>query len=142
MSSPEPYPPQQPYPGSVAPPVGPRNGVGTAALIVAVIALLLCWTVIAGIIGGLVAVVLGIAGRARVKHGAADNGAITTAGIALGALAVVVGFAFVPIWTSVVQRAGFGDFVSCIQKAGSDPAAQAQCESSFREKIESEFAPR
>lgn len=149
MSSPEPYPapqppypgypPPPPYPGYPAPQVGPRNGLGSAALIMAMLALVFSWSIIGGIVGGLIAVVLGFAGRGRAGRGDADNGAIANAGIGLGALAVVVGVAFIPIWIGFLSEAGIGDYVDCMQKAGTDRPAQVQCENSFREQVEKNY---
>lgn len=151
MSSPEPYPapaplapypgypPPPPYPGYPVPVVGLRNGLGSAALVLAMVALLSCWSIIGGIVGGLIAVVLGFAGRSRAARGEADNGAIANAGIGLGALAVAVGIAFIPIWIGFLSEAGIGDYVGCMEKAGTDRPAQVQCENSFREQIEKNY---
>ncbi|MGB5111793.1 MAG: DUF4190 domain-containing protein [Mycobacterium sp.] len=149
MSSPEPYPapqppypgypPPPPYPGYPAPQVGPRNGLGSAALIMAMLALLFSWSIIGGIVGGLIAVVLGFAGRRRAGRGDADNGAIANAGIGLGALAVVVGVAFIPIWIGFLSEAGIGDYVDCMEKAGIDRPAQVQCENSFRGQVKKDY---
>lgn len=146
MSSPGPYPaPNAPYPGHPppgyppAPPTGPRNGLGTWALVTAALALLFSWTIVGGVIGGLIAVVLGFAGRGRAMRGEADNGPIANAGIGLGALAVVVGIAFVPIWLGFFSAAGMGDYIDCMQKAGTDRPAQTQCENGFRERVERDY---
>ena len=128
-----------PYP---APPAGPRNGVGTGALVVAVAALVLSWSVVGGAIGGIIAVVLGITGRGRARRGEADNGPIATAGMALGALAVVVGIAAVPVWSGFLRDAGVGEYLSCMEEAigqsgtSLDPAAQQKCENEFQDRIE------
>lgn len=135
MSSPGPYPPAHaPHPGY--PPPGPRNQVGTWALVLAVVALLFSWSIIGGIVGGSVAVVLGFAGRARAARGEADNAPIANAGIGLGALAVIIGAAFVPIWIGLFSEAGMGDYVRCVEHAGNDRAAQQQCENAFLERVQ------
>lgn len=145
MSSPGPYPapypphPAQypPYPGQ--PPTGPRNQLGTWALVLAMLALLFSWSILGGVIGGAIAVVLGFAGRGRAARGAADNAPIANAGIGLGALAVIVGVAFVPIWIGFFTEAGMGDYVRCMEQAGTDRTAQEQCENTFRERVEWEY---
>ncbi|MCF6390587.1 DUF4190 domain-containing protein [Mycobacterium sp. MBM] len=139
MSSPGPYPaPYAPHPGYPSAP-GPRNQLGGWALALAMLALLFSWSVIGGIIGGALAVVLGFAGRGRAARGEADNGPIATAGIGLGALAVIVGVAFVPIWIGFLGAAGIGDYVTCVERAGTDRTAQQQCENSFRERVEQNY---
>ncbi|OJZ68640.1 hypothetical protein BRW64_03505 [Mycolicibacterium diernhoferi] len=141
MSSPGPYPaPQPPYAGYPVPPTGPRNGLGSAALVLAMLALVFSWSVIGGIAGGALAVVLGAAGRGRAQRGEADNGPIANAGIGLGALAIVVGAAFVPIWIGFLSEAGMGDYIDCMQRAGTDRPAQVQCENTFRERIQQDYS--
>lgn len=133
----QPYPAAPPHPGP--PPAGPRNQLGTWALVLAMLALLFSWTIIGGVIGGLIAVVLGFAGRGRAARGEADNGPIANAGIGLGALGVIVAVAFVPIWIGFFAKAGMGDYVRCMEQAGTDRAAQAQCENTFRERVERDY---
>ncbi|MFD7918578.1 DUF4190 domain-containing protein [Streptomyces sp. NPDC059740] len=62
----------------------PNNGFGTAALVVGVVAVLLSPSIVFGALLGVLAIGLGAAGRARVRHGTASNRGSATAGIALG----------------------------------------------------------
>jgi hypothetical protein len=45
-----------------------RNGMALAALIVGIIALLTCWSVVGGIIGGVVAAILGFVALSRARN--------------------------------------------------------------------------
>jgi hypothetical protein len=117
-------------------PVAPRNGLGIAALVLAVIALLSVATVFAPIILGVTAMVIGAVGRGRVKRGIADNGGVAIAGIVLGGLAIVVGVAFIAIWTTVWKDVRGGDYIDCIQKAGEDQVAQQHCADQFRHSVQ------
>jgi hypothetical protein len=131
------YPPPPPPPyGYPPPPVAPRNGLGIASLVLAIIALLSVWSVVVAIVLGLVAVVIGFFGRGRVKRGTANNGGVAIAGIVLGTLAVVVGLAFVAIWTEVWKDVGGGDYIDCMQKAGSDHFQQQRCADQFRQNVQ------
>lgn len=130
-----PPPPQQAYYG-YQPPTQPKNGLGIASLVLAIIALLSVWSVFVGVILGLVAVVTGILGRRRVKRGIANNGGVAIAGIVLGALAIIVGLAFIAIWTAVWKDVGGGDYISCMEKAGSNKAQQQQCSDQFRQNVQ------
>lgn len=125
-------------------PTGPKNGLGTAALVVAIVGLLTCWTVVGGIVLGITAIVLGALGRGRAKRGEATNGGIATGGIALGALSIVAGLAFVAIYAtlgwSMFKEVGGGDYIDCINRAGSDQAAVEQCATEFTERVEQEFS--
>jgi hypothetical protein len=117
-------------------PVAPKNGLGIAALVLAVVALLSVATVFAPIALGTVAVVIGLVGHARAKRGIADNGGVAIAGIVLGALAIVVGLAFIAIWTTVWKDVRGGDYIDCMQRAGENRVAQQHCADQFRNSVQ------
>jgi hypothetical protein len=132
-----PYQPGLPPPYYAPPqPVAPKNGLGIAALVLAVVALLSVATVFAPIILGAVAVVIGTVGRGRVKRGIADNGGVAIAGTVLGGLAIVVGLAFIAIWMTVWKDVRGGDYIDCIQKAGDNQVAQQHCAEQFRHSVQ------
>jgi len=88
---PGPYAPApQPYWGLPPSPTHPKNGLGMASLVVAIVALLLSVSVIGGVIFGFVAVIIGLAAHARVRRGEATNGGVAITGIVLGIVAGVV----------------------------------------------------
>jgi hypothetical protein len=145
---PPPYPygyPPGPYPGSYPPPPMPygdyapvvlRNGLGVAALVVGVLGIVASFTVVGGVILGVVAVVLGLVGRARVTRGEASNGGVALTGIVLGVIAIVAGLAFIQIWVTVFNEVGAGDYFDCLQQAGQDPDKVQQCSDQFRQSVE------
>ena len=142
-----PYPygyPPGPYPGSYPPPPMPyggypppvlRNGIGVAAPVVGIIALIGSFLVVPGIFG-IVAVILGFVGRARAKRGEATNGGVALAGIIVGAIAIIAGLAFIQLWITVFSEVGFGDYFDCIQQAGQDRDRVQQCSDQFRQSVE------
>lgn len=71
-------------------PPKPRNGMGTAALILGILAILTCWIPVVGFVLGLIALILGVVGRGRVKKLQATNGGAATTGLVLGVLSVIV----------------------------------------------------
>ncbi|WP_220096343.1 DUF4190 domain-containing protein [Mycolicibacterium goodii] len=142
------YPPQSPHggyppqsPGPMA--TGPRNGLGVAALIAAIAGLVLCWSIIGGIVVGAVAIVLGFLGQARAKRGEATNGGVAVTGIVLGGIAVVLSLAFIAIWVTLGVRwfedLGGREYLNCLEDAGNDQAAQERCRVRFEERVEDEF---
>ena len=147
---PYPHPYQQqpgPYPGGPVPgpyygyppPMQPRNGLGLTSLVLAILGLLTVWVPVLNIVSivlGLVAIVVGVIGRRRVSRGVANNGGVAIAGIVLGAFAVVVGVAFIALWTTVWKDAGGGDYIDCMQKAGSDQSQQQRCADQFRQNVQ------
>lgn len=132
-----PYPPPPPYPGAL--PVRPRNGLGVASLVFACAALLLSCSVVLGVVFGIVGAVLGVVGHKRAQRGEANNGGMAIAGIVLGIMGAVVGLAFVPIWIAVSRESGVGNYVDCLQNAGSDRARQQQCVDQFRDRVQDQF---
>jgi len=139
---PYPYPPVPgQYPGYPPPGAGnaPKNGMGIAALIVAIAGIVTALSVVGGVALGIVAVVLGFIGHGRAKRGEADNGGVAIAGIVLGVLAVIAGIGCIFVYVGIWRTAGGGDYVDCMTKAGSDAAEQQQCTDRFREHFENKF---
>ncbi len=133
-------PPPMPYATQPPPPIAPRNGLGTAALVIAIVGLLLCFTIVGGVVLGIAAVVMGFMGRGRVERGEANNGGVALAGVVLGFLSIVAGLVFIPIYLYLVSETGIGDFYGCMTKAGNDQAAQQQCETSWSQHVETKFS--
>lgn len=157
MSEPPPPPPPGAYPGppggyppplyggySAIPPTAPKNGMGTTALVLAIVGLVSCWTVVGGIVLGIAAIVCGVLGRNRAARGEATNGGVATGGIVLGALAVVAGLAFIAIYATLgwamFKDVGGGDYIDCVNRAGNDQAAIEQCATEFTQRVEDEFS--
>lgn len=135
------YPPQ-PYGGYPPPvPVAPKNGLGTASLVVAIISL---FTLFGGVVLGIVAVVLGFMGRGRVKRGEATNGGVAMAGIVLGFLSIIVSIAaFVVVGVfgvALFNEVGGTDYIDCVNNAGSDQEAVQRCAEEFTQRVEDEFS--
>jgi uncharacterized protein DUF4190 len=133
-------PPPPPYYRYPPPPVEPKNGLGIASLVLAIVALLSVWTVFIAIVVGPAAVVVGFIGRGRVRRGIANNGGVAIAGIALGALAIIVGVAFIPIYTVVWNDVGGGDYIDCIQKANNDRLEEQRCADQFRQNVQDKLS--
>jgi hypothetical protein len=135
-----PPPPPQPYAGYAPPPPAPKNGLGVAALVIAIIALVVCWSVAGGLILGVCAMIIGFVARGRVKRGEATNGGVATAGVVLGFLAIIVSLVFIPIWVGIFNEVGGSNYVECLSNAGSDEQAIQQCADQFRDRLETEFS--
>ncbi|MFF0815289.1 DUF4190 domain-containing protein [Rhodococcus sp. NPDC003318] len=135
-----PYPGAPQYPGGYPPAAPPSNGVGIAALILGVLGLLAVWTIVGGIVLGVLAVILGIMGRSRYRKRLATNGGVSLAGIILGVLAVVVSVVLVVVGIGIFNTIGGRDFVDCLRDAGNDSAAVQRCEDEFRQNVENQFS--
>ncbi|CAN5535048.1 hypothetical protein BH11ACT7_BH11ACT7_19170 [soil metagenome] len=140
-----PPPPPQPYSGyeggfGAPPPAPPKNGLGTTALILAILSLPAALTVFGGFALGLVAIVIGFIGYRRVKKGEATNGGVAIAGIVLGLLGIVLSAALIAFGVWGFLKVGGGDYFDCMQRAGDDTSAQLQCEDEFSGNIENRFS--
>jgi hypothetical protein len=112
-------------------PVVRRNGLGVAALVLGILALLTSITLVGGIVLGLAAVVLGVLGRGRVQRREADNGGVATAGIVLGVLGIVVSAAIIALGVSIFNSDSGKKYQDCLNGAGSDRAAAQACADQF-----------
>lgn len=114
----------------------PKNGLGIAALVFGILAVVLSWTVIGGIVLGIAAIVLGFLGRGRSKRGEATSGGISLAGLILGILGVLLSIALVAIGVSLFKSSGGDDLVNCVNKAGGDQARVQQCQRDFKDQLQ------
>ncbi|WP_413753453.1 DUF4352 domain-containing protein [Streptomyces sp. R-74717] len=117
--------PQQPYAPAQTPGVRPaRNGLGIAALVLGVIGAVsglipfLFW--LAGILG-VIALILGLAGRGRAKRGEATNKGMTTFGAVLGLISLILA-----VVGAVITFKAVHDAVNDLDKAVSDTTASAK----------------
>lgn len=144
VNQPGPYPggnqPAPQYSGYAPPPAVPRNGLGTASLVIGIFALLSSPTIGGGVILGILAIILGVVGRGRVKRGEANNGGVAISGVVLGVLGLIAGLASLAIIVFVFKWVGVGDYVSCLNKAGDDTVKQQQCEDQFNQHVDQKFS--
>jgi|SRR5215207_1415824 hypothetical protein len=121
------YPPPGGYPQAA----GRRNGVGVAALVIGVVALVLVVLLLFSPLGaflGLVAVVLGIVGLVRANRGEADNRGQAVTGLVTGGLALLIGIVVtisVGTWFATHTN-DFRRFGDCMDNAVGD-AAREEC---------------
>jgi hypothetical protein len=130
-------PADQGRPGWPTGPSGPRNGLGTAALVCGIIGLLLAIVVIGGILG-IVAVVLGIVALGRVRRGEANNRGVAIAGIVTGALAVVLAGVIIAagaaFWAENEDE--INNFRDCLDAADGDQTREEECSDRFEQELE------
>ncbi|HEY3894334.1 MAG TPA: hypothetical protein VGL88_03090 [Pseudonocardiaceae bacterium] len=122
-------------PGTGVSPARPRNGFGIAALVLGLLALVLCWTIIGGVLLGLLALIFGLIGGARVRRGQATNGGMSVAGIVLGVLGLLLGIGLAVFGVSLLNSPAGHDYRQCIQQAGSDGGKLEQCLTEFGSKV-------
>jgi hypothetical protein len=125
-------------PGGPGRPATPKNGFGTAALILGILALLFFLLGPLAIVLGIVAIVLGVLGRGRVRDGIATNGGAALAGIVLGALGLLLGA--VITFTVGAFFVEFGDqiedSVDCVEQNAGDQEAIDACLEDLQRDLE------
>jgi membrane-bound ClpP family serine protease len=110
-----------------------RNGMGTAALVLGIVALVLVILILFSPLGaflGLLAVIFGIIGISRAGRGEADNRGQAVTGVVTGAVALLVGlFLTISIGTFFSTNVNdFRQFGRCMENARDDQARQACAE--------------
>lgn len=121
-----------------APPYGtpvaaaPKNGLGIAALVLGILALLTGWFLL-GALFGLIAIVLGIIGRRRASRGEATNGGMALAGIVLGVLGILSAV-FVAVTVASLFGEQFSSLTDCLNQADTQAAVE-QCQSDFEQDV-------
>ncbi|MFC8230036.1 DUF4352 domain-containing protein [Streptomyces sp. NPDC057287] len=121
----QPHQPQQPYTPAQSPGTRPaRNGLGIAALVLGIVGtvsgLVPFFFWLAGILG-LIALILGLAGRGRAKRGEATNKGVTTFGAVLGLVALILS-----VVGAVLTFKAVDDVVTDINEAVADSSASAK----------------
>jgi hypothetical protein len=76
------------YPMYGVPMPMPRNGMGTAALVLGIVGVVLCWLYWVGPLLGVLAIIFGGVGLARAHSGQATNRSSALAGLILGIVAL------------------------------------------------------
>lgn len=108
-----------------------RNGFGVTAVVLGLFALLLAWTVIGGIVLGILAVIFGVLGRRRVGRGEATNGGVSVAGIVLGGIGLVIAIVLLALALSVLNTPAGRGYRDCLQRSAGNPTLAERCVTEF-----------
>ena len=127
---------QQGYgPGYDRPPMRYGAGMATAALVLGILSLILCWTVFGGIVLGILALVLGIIAARRAGRGEAPGRGRAIAGIVTGVLGLLLSIALIAIGASILNSGSGKTLQQCLQQAGNDQPAQQQCATEYQKSV-------
>jgi membrane-bound ClpP family serine protease len=137
VSTPQPSGSAQPYAAPLSD--RPGNGLGVAALVLGVASLVaaVSFTLFPlGLLGGLVAAVLGVIALTRGRTRGATNRGQAIAGIVCGILALIIGIVFAVRFGTFIARNTnvFTTFDNCIAKAG-DRTAVSNCIARFANDV-------
>jgi hypothetical protein len=122
-------------PAEPARPVVGGGGMATAALVLGILALVTSFTVVGGIVLGLLAVIFGVIGLRRARRGLALGRGRAIAGIILGLLGIVVAAVVIAAGVSIFNSPEGKDLQSCLKNAGSDQSQLQKCQDEFKNKV-------
>lgn len=136
-------PPQQPgHPHQQHPSAAPGKGMAVTALVLGILALLLCWTVIGGVLLGLPAVILGIVAVVRARKGRSGGRGLAIGGIITGLLGIVLGVALAVVATTFLARFVDGEAAQRYEQCVNDASGQQEmdrCQQQLERDIEDSF---
>jgi hypothetical protein len=110
-------------------------GMATAALVLGILALITSFTVIGGVLLGLLAVIFGVIAMRRANRGLATGRGRAIAGIILGVLGIVVAGALIAAGVSLLNSDKGKTLQSCLKDAGSNQSQIQQCQDQFRDQV-------
>ena len=124
-------------PAPQAPPARPVSGGGmaTAALVLGILALVTCWTVVGGVLLGLLAIIFGVVGLRRANRGLALGRGRAISGIILGVLGILVAGLLIAVGVSLLNSDEVKNLRSCLRDAGNDQTRVQQCQDEFRDQV-------
>lgn len=126
--------------GSMPPQTQPARpvsggGMATAALVFGILALITSFTLVGGLLLGLLALIFGVIGLRRASRGLALGRGRAIAGIILGVLAIVVSGALIAAGLSLFNSKDGKDLQSCLKKAGTSQSQIQKCQDQFKKKV-------
>jgi hypothetical protein len=115
---------------------GVRNGLGTAGLVVGILAVITCWTVVGGVVLGVLAIIFGAVGRSRANRGEASNGGVAVAGIVLGLVGLELAIALIALGATFVfhHKKAINNLESC-DKNATTQAQKNRCSQQFSNSV-------
>ncbi|MFI1226746.1 MULTISPECIES: DUF4190 domain-containing protein [unclassified Streptomyces] len=135
--------PDSPYPGQPgadhAAPYGGQapaqtNGFAVAALVLGLLACLFFWTVVGGLLLGLLALVFGVIAALRTRQGRAPRRVMAIVGAVLGALGLIGSVVVLVAAIAVFDSQEFTDFEDCVNRANGQ-AAEDRCADDFIDEL-------
>ncbi|MEU2795655.1 DUF4190 domain-containing protein [Streptomyces sp. NPDC059164] len=122
-----------PYGGQ---PPARTNGFAVAALVLGLLACLFFWTVVGGLLLGLLAVVFGVIAALRTRQGRAPRRVMAIVGAAFGALGLIGSVIVLVVAVSVFDSQEFKDLENCVERANGQ-AAEDRCMEDFIDGLSS-----
>lgn len=116
------------------PPGARRNGFGTTALVLGILAVPGAFLVVPGLVLGILAIVFGVLGRRRARRHEATNGGAALGGLITGVVATVIAVAVIVVVVLVLNSKAGKDYQSCRDAALTQRQVDA-CTTQFRHDL-------
>ena len=114
----------------------PGKGLAIAALVLGVLALLSSFTVIGGILFGLIALVLGFIASSKAKKGTAGGRGLAIGGIVTGLLGLIIAGVLIALGAAFLNSDSVQNLQDCVENAGNDQAEVDRCSEEFGNNLE------
>lgn len=112
------------------------NGLAIAALVLGILAVLFFWTVVGGVVLGLLALIFGIIGARKARGGRAPHRKLAVVAAVLGALGVIASTVIIAVGASILNSDEFENFDDCVRHADTQSERDA-CADDFKEDVDS-----
>lgn len=106
--------------------------MATAALVLGILALITSFTVIGGLLLGLLAVIFGVIGARRARNGLAPGRGRAIAGVVTGVIGMAIAIGLVIFGVSILNSPAGKNLQNCIKNANGNQAAVQQCDIQYR----------
>ncbi|QWC85359.1 DUF4190 domain-containing protein [Nocardioidaceae bacterium] len=112
------------------------SGMAITALILGIISIIGGFFLIGGYLFGIPAIIVGAIASSKAKKGRAQGRGLAIGGSVTGVIGLLISIAFTVVTVFLFQAADFGSLTECLQQAGNDQDAVAQCEQEFTDNLE------
>jgi O-antigen ligase len=111
------------------------SGLAITALVLGVLALVTSWTIIGGVLLGLGAIIVGLIALTRIRQGRGQGRAMAVIGIVTAVIGLLVAIGVIVLGASFLNSDTGQKLRDCLEQAGNDETAQAQCERDFEDDL-------
>jgi heme/copper-type cytochrome/quinol oxidase subunit 2 len=110
-------------------------GMATAALVLGILAIVTCWTVIGGVLLGVLAIAFGVVAARRAGRGEARGHGRAVTGIVTGAIGLLLAVALIAFGVSILNRTSTKNLEHCLKNANGNQSAVQQCQQKYKDDV-------